>query len=211
MKRTDLDIDVCSPQFNYIYLIPDVFKYPTNVSHNLLIFYNCSISGDKFFSCGQQHAFGHVSVTDEELKGLSERYKCKRHLKVPAGFSLEPYNVTGVIDRDGLERGLDEGFQVKYDVNQDCINCLGSEGNCPWRSDDFSKQVVSSCYYCSNGTNASSQYCPVPASSKSMSSTALFSNSIPLFSVLIACIAYHSPVFCRFLIYHFKNICFVEN
>nr|AFK47643.1 unknown [Lotus japonicus] len=159
LKPTDLN--VCSPQqFDDTYLIRDLFEYPTTSVSNITIFYNCSYSGENFFSCGggqqqqqQQHAFSHVGVDDVELKKLSVLYRCERHVNVPVvGISMVHYK--GIIDRDGLERVLNEGFQVKYDVSQSCIYCLGKEEKyCPWRSNgvDFDKQVVFKCYYCSNG------------------------------------------------------------
>ncbi|XP_057447011.1 LEAF RUST 10 DISEASE-RESISTANCE LOCUS RECEPTOR-LIKE PROTEIN KINASE-like 2.4 isoform X2 [Lotus japonicus] len=163
MKRTDFN--VCSPkQFDDTFLIGEVFQYATSVS-KITIFYNCSNSGKNFSGCGQQkYAFGHVDMdlNEEELKRISKDNQCTGHIKVPVGFSLEPYYEKGVIDRDDLEQGLDKGFEVKYYVNPDCMSCLGREEiNCPWRGDDFDKQVASSCHYCSSRTNAAS-HCPVP-------------------------------------------------
>ncbi|XP_057447005.1 LEAF RUST 10 DISEASE-RESISTANCE LOCUS RECEPTOR-LIKE PROTEIN KINASE-like 1.2 isoform X2 [Lotus japonicus] len=163
MKLTDFN--VCSPkQFDDTFLIGEVFQYATSVS-KITIFYNCSNSGKNFSGCGQQkYAFGHVDMdlNEEELKRISKDNQCTGHIKVPVGFSLEPYYEKGVIDRDDLEQGLDKGFEVKYYVNPDCMSCLGREEiNCPWRGDDFDKQVASSCHYCSSRTNAAS-HCPVP-------------------------------------------------
>lgn len=167
LKRTDLDQNLCSPQYNDTYLFPPLFQYPSTVN-NITIFYNCtpSQSKDKISLCGSQnHAFCHVGNQDRLLKEYPELKNCKRHVQVPAGegFPLWPF-YDGIVDIDNLKSGLNNGFEVNYSVKEECAKCLGSEeGDCKLKSNrDIEKHVNSSCYYdnCSDGSiHFSTQQC----------------------------------------------------
>jgi hypothetical protein len=63
---------------------------------------------------------------------------------VQADYAFELATDFGVIGSDDLDQILDEGFQVEYVVDEDCIRCLGSEGYC-WNNTGFDN--VQSCYY----------------------------------------------------------------
>lgn len=167
LKRTDLDQNLCSPQYNDTYLFPPLFQYPSTVN-NITIFYNCtpSQSKDKISLCGSQnHAFCHVGNQDILLKEYPELKNCKRHVQVPAGEGFPLWHFyDGIVDIDNLKSGLNNGFEVNYSVKEECAKCLGSEeGDCKWKSNrDIEKHVNSSCYYdnCSDGSiHFSTQQC----------------------------------------------------
>jgi len=64
-----------------------------------------------------------------------------------------------------LEKKLNEGFVVKYNVSETCARCLGREGRC-WR-DGIKKHAVNSCYYCTNGSHG--MHCSPKTITNSMS------------------------------------------
>ncbi|KAJ1405730.1 Wall-associated receptor kinase, C-terminal [Sesbania bispinosa] len=142
--RTDLVHDVCSPQFNDIYLSPTLFKASV---YNITISYNCSsvdfpFSGNNYFTCGDENVI--YRVDSEEI--TSNLPACGRHVQVLADA---PLNASGGVD--ALKAVLEKGFEVNYVVAPECVSCLGSEGICS--TIDFQKNV-SSCYYCPDGSHA---------------------------------------------------------
>lgn len=147
IKRTYLVYDVCTPQFNDNYLNPTIFRFPTR-THNISIFFNCSsdvLSYANYQSlCGSQNnaicfddAKGKILEQTPELNG------CGRHIRVQADFAFVPNTNFGVIGSDDLQQIIEEGFQVNYVVNKECIKCLGSEGYC-WNNSVLDN--VQSCY-----------------------------------------------------------------
>ncbi|PNX88203.1 kinase R-like protein, partial [Trifolium pratense] len=73
---------------------------------------------------------------------------CNRHIQVPAAGEDFPeeddYHV--FFERGILEKGLNEGFEVEYIVeDEECLKCLGSdEGDCKWKNNnDIEKHVKS--------------------------------------------------------------------
>jgi hypothetical protein len=162
LKRTDLSLNLCSPQFDDTYLFPPLFQYLSDVN-NITIFYNCSSFEESTqfrpniqSLCGSKnYAFCQVSSHE---KFMEEAWNCNRHIQVPIGadFPVDKKADYYYYERDVLESGLDKGFEVKYSVNEDCLGCLGDEvGVC------FNDYVESSCYYdnCPNGSFASSGHC----------------------------------------------------
>jgi hypothetical protein len=79
---------------------------------------------------------GNILEQTPELKGCV--------IIVQADYAFELATDFGVIGSDDLDQILDEGFQVEYVVDEDCIRCLGSEGYC-WNNTGFDN--VQSCYY----------------------------------------------------------------
>lgn len=45
-----------------------------------------------------------------------------------------------------------EGFEVMYNVSENCTKCLGSEGEC--RKDEIDEHDIVSCYYCPDGSHS---------------------------------------------------------
>jgi len=162
LKRTDLDQNLCSPQFNDTYLSPLVFQYLPNVK-NITIYYNCTStvgqnSPTKSLCESPNHAF---YIVGNELEGSKN---CKRHIQVPVGADFPVKNDYYVyFERDVLESGLEKGFEVNYSVKDECSSCLGSaEGDCRWKNNgDIEKILQFSCYYdsCSDGSIASPTQC----------------------------------------------------
>lgn len=149
IKRTDLAFDACTPQFNDNYLSPTIFQFPTR-TQNISIFYHCSsdvLSYANYQSlCGpQNNAICFDDAKGKILEQTPELNGCGRHIRVQADFAFVPHTNFGVIGSDDLAQILDEGFQVKYVVNEECIKCLGSEGYCGNNTGDL--DIVQSCYY----------------------------------------------------------------
>ncbi|XP_004512903.1 LEAF RUST 10 DISEASE-RESISTANCEUS RECEPTOR-LIKE PROTEIN KINASE-like 2.3 isoform X2 [Cicer arietinum] len=165
MKRTDLSFDACAPQFNDTYLSPTMFKFPTRTK-NISIFYNCSYDVISYVNdyqslCGSQNIAICFEDSEGKLLEIIPMLKgCGRHITVQADYAFEPATFLGVIGNDDLDQILDEGFQVKYVVNEECIRCLGSEGYC-WNNTNFDN--VQSCYYvyCPHGYASSATQCSV--------------------------------------------------
>lgn len=166
LRRTDLNQNLCSPQFDDTYLSPNLFQYLPSVK-NVTIFYHCSSKYSINSLCGPQNpSFCHVGDKDTLLRDSQDLRDCKRHVQVPAreGFPPLPF-YGGIFDIDNLKSGLNNGFEVNYSVKEECLSCLGSEeGRCRWKTNrDIEKHVNSSCYYdnCSDGSiHFSTQHCP---------------------------------------------------
>jgi hypothetical protein len=84
---------------------------------------------------------------------------------VPVGTDF-PINggYFGYFKRDVLESGLNQGFEVKYSVNKECLRCLGItelEKCTLTNNSDIEKLAVSSCYYdnCPAGSNVFATNC----------------------------------------------------
>ncbi|MCI26412.1 receptor-like kinase, partial [Trifolium medium] len=123
------------------------------------MYYDCS--SPYFSPCGPQNP-SFFYVGDENNEVLRS---CKRHIQVPVGteFPMEK-NKSGYFEGYVLERGLNDGFEVGYIVNEECFECLGSgEGDCSgWKNNsDIEKHVKSTCYYhnCPDGSIAYSSHC----------------------------------------------------
>ncbi|CAK8534086.1 unnamed protein product [Lathyrus sativus] len=168
LKRTDLSLNLCSPQFGDTSLSPTLFQYLPKVK-NITIYYNCTSS--QFFPkkslCGaSNHAF--CPVGDDANKFLEESRNCNRYIQVPVGGDFPIENgYYHYVNSNVLEKGLDKGFDVKYNVNEECLRCLGSqEGDCV--SDYIEKHATSSCYYdnCPDGSIAFSSQCSSQHKSK---------------------------------------------
>ncbi|CAI8594902.1 unnamed protein product [Vicia faba] len=175
LKRTDLSLNLCSPQFNDTFLSLPLFQ----IQHlpqfkNLNIYYNCTSppipSEDSL--CGSQNlAFAQLADDDSNL--FEESMNCTRRIQVPvgAGFHIDDsYGYSYFFKPDVLEKGLDEGFEVSYSVSGECLTCLGNQGgDCSWKDDnEIEKHVTSSCYYgnCPDGSmNYSSQCSSIHKSS----------------------------------------------
>ncbi|TKY44730.1 Receptor protein kinase [Spatholobus suberectus] len=114
MVRTDLALNVCSPQFEDTYVNSTLFRYAPSV-YNITIFYNCSSSSSidtrcGNFTCGDENALFCDGVQDE----LSSRFplvfgNCQRHVQVPVDV---PYDKSGGLDF--LKQAFGSGFQVNY-------------------------------------------------------------------------------------------------
>ncbi|KAL5079566.1 hypothetical protein RYX36_007987 [Vicia faba] len=163
LKRTDLSQNLCSPQFDDTYLSPNLFQYLPQVK-NITIYYNCTSS--QFFPkhslCGApNNAF--CPVGDDGNKFLEESRSCNKNIQVPVGGDFPIENgYYHYLSRDVLEKGLDKRFEVKYSVNEKCLQCLrNQEGGCVNYID---KHAASSCYYdnCPDGTIAFSSQCYSP-------------------------------------------------
>lgn len=161
LKRTDLDRNLCFPQYNDTYFDPTLFQYRPNVK-NITIYYNCTSSEfpNEESLCEYQnyvfYEFGNPDILLEKLRN------CKKHIRVPIGanFSTDKADIYDYLKRDVLESGLDTGFEVKYSVNENCSRCLGTEeGECLI---DYFDKHVDLCYYdnCSDGSIACSTHCP---------------------------------------------------
>ncbi|XP_045792642.1 LEAF RUST 10 DISEASE-RESISTANCE LOCUS RECEPTOR-LIKE PROTEIN KINASE-like 2.4 isoform X10 [Trifolium pratense] len=160
LQKPDLFQDLCSPQFDETFLSPILFHYLPNIK-NITIYYDCSSQyPPNFYPCGPENpAFFYVGEENDVLRS------CKRHIQVPVGtdFPIEN-NRDGYFEGDVVEKGLNEGFEVEYIVeDEECLKCLGSdEGDCKWKNNnDIEKHVKSSCYYdnCPNGSIAHSSHC----------------------------------------------------
>ena len=136
---------------------PLLFQYLANVK-NISIYYNCTstVSQDlaKNSLCGSQSpSFSHVGDEDK-LFEEDQFLKCQKRINMPVGadFPLQIDN----FERGELERVLNNRFEIKYNVNEDCLRCLGSEGG-DCLSDSIDKHVEL-CYYdnLSDGSIASS-------------------------------------------------------
>ncbi|XP_045792637.1 LEAF RUST 10 DISEASE-RESISTANCE LOCUS RECEPTOR-LIKE PROTEIN KINASE-like 1.4 isoform X5 [Trifolium pratense] len=167
LQKPDLFQDLCSPQFDETFLSPILFHYLPNIK-NITIYYDCSSQyPPNFYPCGPENpAFFYVGEENDVLRS------CKRHIQVPVGtdFPIEN-NRDGYFEGDVVEKGLNEGFEVEYIVeDEECLKCLGSdEGDCKWKNNnDIEKHVKSSCYYdnCPNGSIAHSSHCHKSQSSK---------------------------------------------
>ncbi|XP_058722468.1 LEAF RUST 10 DISEASE-RESISTANCE LOCUS RECEPTOR-LIKE PROTEIN KINASE-like 2.4 isoform X2 [Vicia villosa] len=183
LKRTDLSQNLCSPQFDHIYLTPTLFQYadtylsPTLVQYlpqvkNITIYYNCDPSPyfPKVSLCGAQN-YAFCPVGDYANKFLEVSRNCRQYIQVPVGGDFPIENGSYYyLSREVLEKGLDKGFEVKYSVNEECLQCLGyQEGGCV--SDDFDKHATSTCYYhdCPDGSIAFSSQCSSDQKSKQVS------------------------------------------
>ncbi|XP_058722463.1 LEAF RUST 10 DISEASE-RESISTANCE LOCUS RECEPTOR-LIKE PROTEIN KINASE-like 1.3 isoform X2 [Vicia villosa] len=161
LKRTDLSQNLCSPLFDDIgFSSSPLFHYLPQVKI-IYIYFNCPSTFSQLLPidsiCGSQNqAFDSIHYDDNLSKD------CEAHIQVPAGedFSMEK----NYIERDELVSGLDKGFEVIYSVSGECLACLGNqEGDCRLKNiNDFE----SSCYYCPDGSHASSTQCPFHHSSK---------------------------------------------
>ncbi|CAI8594900.1 unnamed protein product [Vicia faba] len=167
LKRTDLSLNICSPQFDDTFLSLPLFQ----IQHlpqfkNINIYYNCTsppIPSEKSLCGSQNLAF--AQLADDDSNAFEESMNCTRRVQVPlgAGFHIDDsYGYNYFFKRDVLENGLDEGFEVSYSVSGECLECLGNqEGDCKWKNNtEIQKHVISSCYYgiCPDGSmNYSSQ------------------------------------------------------
>ncbi|XP_050902740.1 LEAF RUST 10 DISEASE-RESISTANCE LOCUS RECEPTOR-LIKE PROTEIN KINASE-like 2.4 isoform X5 [Lathyrus oleraceus] len=154
LKRTDLSQNLCSPQFDDIVLSSSpLFHYLPHVK-TINIYFNCPSNFSQFLHiesiCGSQNQVFDSVAYDERLFR-----DCENYIQVPVGedFSMEKNH----LNRDELVSGLDKGFEVNYTVSEECLQCLGNqEGDCRLKNiDDFE----SSCYYCPDGSHASSTHC----------------------------------------------------
>jgi len=173
LKRTDLDQNVCSPQYDDTYLFPPPFHYLPTLK-NITIFYNCTSPEflHKISLCeSPNYAFYIVGLGEEDYTWLEESRNCKKHIQVPIGsdFHIEN-NYDGIygFERSVLGKGLDKGFELNYNLKEECLRCLGSErGNCKWKTNsDIEKYVNSSCYYddCLDGSvHPSTRHCCNPS------------------------------------------------
>ncbi|XP_050902729.1 LEAF RUST 10 DISEASE-RESISTANCE LOCUS RECEPTOR-LIKE PROTEIN KINASE-like 1.4 isoform X3 [Lathyrus oleraceus] len=161
LKRTDLSQNLCSPQFDDIVLSSSpLFHYLPHVK-TINIYFNCPSNFSQFLHiesiCGSQNQVFDSVAYDERLFR-----DCENYIQVPVGedFSMEKNH----LNRDELVSGLDKGFEVNYTVSEECLQCLGNqEGDCRLKNiDDFE----SSCYYCPDGSHASSTHCSYHHSSK---------------------------------------------
>lgn len=178
LKRTDLEQNLCSPQYNDTYLFPPPFHYLPTL-RNITIYYNCTVPPNLFINsvCGpENHAFCHVGGYHENkfLEKFPELRNCKRHIQVPIGVDFPKDDYYGFFDHDDLESGLNKGFELNYNLEEECLRCLGSErGHCKWKKNsDIEKHAKSSCYYddCLDGSvDSSTQHCCNPRSMFSIS------------------------------------------
>ncbi|XP_058722466.1 LEAF RUST 10 DISEASE-RESISTANCE LOCUS RECEPTOR-LIKE PROTEIN KINASE-like 2.4 isoform X2 [Vicia villosa] len=154
LKRTDLSQNLCSPQFDDIgFSSSPLFHYLPQVKI-IYIYFNCPSTFSQLLPidsiCGYQNQAFDSTHYDDNLSR-----DCERHIQVPAGedFSTEK----NYFQRDELLSGLDKGFEVNYNVSGECLACLGNqEGDCRFKNiNDFE----SSCYYCPDGSHASSTHC----------------------------------------------------
>lgn len=148
LVRTDLaNINVCSLQSEDIYINSALFGYLPSV-YNITIFYDCPQIKDfpsgHNLSCGHPYSYFGVKNHEQFKKFWNQLESCKQRLDVPSNAESGPDNAANG-DR-ALTGLLNEGFEVKYDVPEDCEKCLGSEGDC--RSDG-----VDSCYFCPDGSH----------------------------------------------------------
>ncbi|RDX86403.1 LEAF RUST 10 DISEASE-RESISTANCE LOCUS RECEPTOR-LIKE PROTEIN KINASE-like 2.8, partial [Mucuna pruriens] len=168
---TDLALHVCSLLSEDTYLNPRLFRYSPSVQ-NITIFYDCTripYFPYGHFTCGD--ALSYFSLQYDRLFiDYPTLRRCKRSLHVQADAQLK-------YDSDrAFTNFLNEGFEVNYNVSQDCTRCLGSEGHC-W-SDGIEKHLVS-CYYCPNG----SLHCS-PSKASTSSTSPLFFNFPPLINII---------------------------
>ncbi|CAJ2637016.1 unnamed protein product [Trifolium pratense] len=179
LKRTDLAENLCAPQFNDTYFNPTLFQYRQKNVNNITIYYNCNLSVSEYILeyslCGPLNPSFCYTGDGDEQDGLLRN--CKKHIQVP----VEPYlpikeDYYGYFKRDVLESGLNEGFEVKYSVNKECLRCLGNTEllDCRWKKNnsDIEKLAESSCYYdiCPAGSNVFSTNChPLHKISKPLS------------------------------------------
>ncbi|TKY44732.1 Receptor protein kinase [Spatholobus suberectus] len=150
--RADLALRVCFPQFEDTDVNPILFRYPTSDYYNMTIFYDCPSIPQ--FPPGYNFTCGHaLSYFIGDFEGMLNEFpllqSCKRRLHVRAD-ALE-YDAAGG-DR-ALTQILHKGFEINYNVSQDCIRCLGSEGDC-WSNGINIDEHVLSCYYCPDGSHA---------------------------------------------------------
>ncbi|XP_045792615.1 LEAF RUST 10 DISEASE-RESISTANCE LOCUS RECEPTOR-LIKE PROTEIN KINASE-like 2.4 [Trifolium pratense] len=163
LKRTDLSQNLCSPQFGETYFDPTGLFHSSSM--DISIYYNCpfNISYQKSL-CGSNNP----SFTDLNFEVAKNLYlnRCGKHIKVPRTIDLYKeidYNY----NRDDLERILNDGFEVEYSVNTDCLRCLGSEnGDCS--SYYIDNKNIDLCYYdyCPDGSIAIPITCITYKSSK---------------------------------------------
>jgi hypothetical protein len=165
LKRTDLSQNLCSPQFNDTYFNPTLFQYPRRIVNNITIYYNCNSTVSEYILdnslCGSLNPS--FCSTGDDQDGLLRN--CKEHIQVPVGTDF-PINggYFGYFKRDVLESGLNQGFEVKYSVNKECLRCLGItelEKCTLTNNSDIEKLAVSSCYYdnCPAGSNVFATNC----------------------------------------------------
>jgi len=144
LKRTDLDQNLCSPQFNDTYFDQTLFTYLPSVTFTA-IYYNCTYNVSqnllKKSLCGSHNPSFSVSYWPY-VENLDQK-RCEKRIEVPVGDDFHEYG--------DLEKDLDKGFEVEYSVNEKCLNCLGIEGDC---SSEYIDKHVDLCYYdnCPDGS-----------------------------------------------------------
>ncbi|CAJ2637027.1 unnamed protein product [Trifolium pratense] len=145
LKRTDLSQNLCSPQFGLTYFDSTLFNSISII--NISIYYNCpfNISDEKSL-CGSNNP----SFTDLNFDVAKNPYlnRCGEHIKVPGTIDLS--KEIDYFNREDLERILNDGFEVEYLVNTDCLSCLGSKGDCS----SYISSNIELCYYenCPDGS-----------------------------------------------------------
>ncbi|XP_014494382.1 LEAF RUST 10 DISEASE-RESISTANCE LOCUS RECEPTOR-LIKE PROTEIN KINASE-like 2.3 [Vigna radiata var. radiata] len=180
----DTVTNLCSPQSeNGNESHTGLFQDSPSVQ-KITIFYYCP--------CIRTFSYGHFMCGDDityyalDYDRLFVDYpqllSCKRSLHTWSDAQL---NFSGGIL--ALEKVLNEGFVVNYNVSRVCERCLGSEGRC-WR-DDIEKHVVNSCYYCQNGSHG--LHCS-PSPLKTTTSSAAIATV--LICVAIFCLRYKSSI-----------------
>lgn len=158
LVRTDLLRDVCNPQREDTFINPTLFQYPP---YNVTVYYDCPHhqSFPFKFTCGNVFSYFAMEYDwqSNDLRWL--RQNCKLPLRVPVNVPMEYFDDRG---DQNLTHLLDKRFEfdVKYDVSERCINCLGKDGYCS----GYDPHTINSCYYCPDGSNA------LHCSSKSTSS-----------------------------------------
>ncbi|KAL9324482.1 hypothetical protein ACSQ67_009339 [Phaseolus vulgaris] len=148
LVRTDLLRDVCNPQREDTFINPTLFQYPP---YNVTVYYDCPHhqSFPFKFTCGNVFSYFAMEYDwqSNDLRWL--RQNCKLPLRVPVNVPMEYFDDRG---DQNLTHLLDKRFEfdVKYDVSERCINCLGKDGYCS----GYDPHTINSCYYCPDGSNA---------------------------------------------------------
>lgn len=85
-----------------------------------------------------------------------------------------------------------EGFEVMYNVSENCTKCLGSEGEC-WK-DEIDEHDIVSCYYCPDGSH--SLDCSPP---KRSTSSILFSWTSLVYVISQPCLVLGALFLCHLI------------
>jgi hypothetical protein len=175
MSIVPIELDACSPRFfetSFSSFTP--FMHPDSVSY-ITIFFNCPshIGDGNFFNCngggggagaGGDNNKNNVSyywgAEDKVLTEIPSLRNCGKRIQVPTGAAPPPPGRGGA---GALREAVGEGFDVKYDVSEECRKCFESGGVCGTNETSYDFNC-----YCSDGSTA--LYCPVSAHKPSMSS-----------------------------------------
>ncbi|KAK4280769.1 hypothetical protein QN277_012347 [Acacia crassicarpa] len=157
LNRTDLVYNDCSSKYlsnTSVSTRFNVFQYDEPSVKNVTLFYNCSSDYStegfglacqpptSYYSNSNNYAF--YSYCSNEPQDPDLIKNCKRRIQVPV--SIEPdVQAQHGYDLPILEQALDNGFGVKYEVDESCQKCCDSDGRCG--SNDTSPFIC----YCRDG------------------------------------------------------------